>query len=79
MFTEYEEEEKSQRLTRRIVTFRKQGRLYRRDEEVHRLQLYHGADVAAALRRVGFRVRIVRGYGQQRFPGAYVGFIARKP
>ncbi len=79
MFTEYEEEEKSQRLTRRIVTFRKQGRLYRRDEEVHRLQLYHGADVAAALRRVGFRVRIVRGYGQQRFPRAYVGFLARKP
>lgn len=79
ILTEYEEDPATQRLTRRIVTFRQEGGLYRRDEEVHRLQLYRGADVAAALRRVGFRVRLVRGYGQQRFPNAYVGFIARKP
>lgn len=79
ILTTYEEDTTTQRLTRRIVTFRKEGACYRRDEEVHQLQLYHGADVAAELRRVGFRVRIIRGYGQQRFPRSYVGFLARKP
>ena len=79
ILTEYEEDTTTHQLTRRIVTFRKVDGCYRRDEENHRLQLYQGTDVAAALRRVGFRVRTVRGYGQQRFPKAYVGFIARKP
>ena len=74
-----EENEKAKRLTRRITTFRKVGRTYRRDQEVHRLRLYKGSEVAVALRRVGFRVRVVRGYGRWRFPEELAGFVARKP
>jgi hypothetical protein len=35
--------------------------------------------VARELRRVGFRVRTVRGYGRYRLPRARAAFIAHKP
>ena len=74
------DEDKSRRLlTRRITSFRKVGKLYRRSEETHRLRLYRPPDVAAMLRRAGFRARIVRGYGKLRFKPGHHGFVARKP
>jgi SAM-dependent methyltransferase len=63
-------------LTRRITSFRQVGKLYRRSEEVHRLRLYDESELVAELRRVGFDVRIIRGYGQFRFRGRFVGFVA---
>ena len=65
-------------LARRMTTFRQVGRLYRRGEEVHRLQLVRGADVVKALRRLGFRARVLRGYGKFRFPKGLIGVVARK-
>jgi SAM-dependent methyltransferase len=65
-------------LTRRIVTFRRMGRLYRRAEEVHRLRLVDAAAVLRTLRSVGFRARAVRAYGARALPPARVGFVARK-
>ena len=75
----YESDPIRQQLTRRITTFREVGTAYRRSHEVHRLQLYRGSDIANELRQMGFRVRLVRGYGPFRFPKSYVGCIARKP
>lgn len=66
-------------LTRRIVTFRRAGRLYRRSAEVHRLRLYQPEDVVRWLRESGFRVRTRRGYAAERLPGAWRVFIGRKP
>lgn len=65
-------------LTRRITTFRRVGRHYRRAEETHVQRLYRGLELAGDLREVGFRVRIVRGYGGFRFVKAQVGLIARR-
>ena len=76
---EFETDDKRQILTRHIVTFRKVGKLYRRSEEIHRLQLYRPADVTAMLRQVGFRARTVRKYGGYPLLKNRVGFIARKP
>ena len=74
-----EEDEATQQLTRHITTFRNTGTCWRRHHETHRQQLYRGTDLAADLRRIGFRVRLVRGYGPHRFPSkAWVGIIARK-
>jgi SAM-dependent methyltransferase len=74
------EEDRGQRvLTRRIATFRRVGKHYRRDYEVHRLRLLPGAELAQELRDIGFRVRMLRGYGAFRFPPGYVGLLARKP
>jgi SAM-dependent methyltransferase len=74
-----EKEEDRGTLTRRITTFRKAGEHYRRTDEVHRQHLYRAPDVARELRRVGFRVRTIRGYGRYRLPRARAAFIARKP
>jgi SAM-dependent methyltransferase len=74
-----EEDRSARLLTRRITSFRKVGKLYRRDFEVHRLRLLDGPALAAQLREIGFRVRIVRGYGPARLPPGYVGLLARKP
>ncbi|MGQ4808139.1 hypothetical protein NKDENANG_01506 [Candidatus Entotheonellaceae bacterium PAL068K] len=75
----YEEDTIHHHLTRRITTFRQVGDAYRRAHEVHRLQLYRGTTIARELRCIGFRVRMVRGYGALRFARSYVGFVALKP
>jgi SAM-dependent methyltransferase len=73
-----EEDPKKQLLTRHITTFRRAGELYRRAEEVHRLRLYRGTDLARELRRAGFAARLLRGYGDYRFQPTCVGLLARK-
>jgi SAM-dependent methyltransferase len=65
-------------LTRHITSFRRVGTLYRRSEEVHRLQLYRGRDLVAALRGLGFRARLLRRYGEFRFPPGWISIAARK-
>jgi SAM-dependent methyltransferase len=73
------EEDKNRReLTRTMTTFRRVGKLYRRDHEVHRLRLYKASEMAARLRRVGFRVRTLRRYGNMPLPQQMVGFVASK-
>lgn len=66
------------RLTRHITSFRKVGKLYRRDEETHVLRLYERSQVVAELRRTGFRVRTWRGYGGLRFKPNHIAIVARK-
>jgi SAM-dependent methyltransferase len=73
-----EEDGKRRTLTRRITSFRKVGRMYRRDHEVHRLRLYRRSDIAEELRRLGFRVRFLRGYGSLVFRRHQVGFLAQR-
>src|SRR5437870_2264632 len=65
VLVEVDEDARTNRLTRRITTFRKAGELYRRDEEIHQLQLYKRGEVANELRGVGFRVRTIGAYGAQ--------------
>lgn len=79
IMTEVDEDASTNKLTRRITTFLKQGDSYRRGEEVHVLQLYKKSDILSELRRVGFRVRTVRAYGAQPMIGNCAGFVARKP
>ena len=47
-------------------------------EEVHRLRLLERKFVGRVLRRQGFRVRVINGYGALRFARGHVGFVARK-
>lgn len=75
----YERDDVRQILTRHIVAFRREGKLFRRTEETHRLQLYDARDIARRLRKIGFQVRVVRSYGDYRLPSKVVGFIATKP
>src|SRR5581483_8540471 len=66
-------------LERRITSFLRQGRLYRRRDEVHRLHLYSGETVLRELRRVGFEAKVMDGYGRFQFTRAHKAFLAVKP
>jgi hypothetical protein len=74
-----EEDRRRMLLTRQITSFRKVGKFYRRDHEVHRLRLFDPAKLTTQLRKIGFRVRAVRGYGTFRLPPGVITFMARKP
>jgi SAM-dependent methyltransferase len=73
------EDRKNHILERRITIFRRVGRHFRRDDEVHRLRLFQRDELREMLRAVGFRVRSVRGWGASRFPRGYAGFVCIKP
>jgi len=73
-----EKKEDGKTLTRRIITFRKVGKLYQRDEEVHRQQLYQTSEIVRQLEQCGFQVRVMDGYGDFRLPKARVAFVALK-
>ncbi|HWP41855.1 MAG TPA: class I SAM-dependent methyltransferase, partial [Blastocatellia bacterium] len=79
VLVEKQEDPKQRLLTRRIISLRKLGDRYRRSDEVHRQRLYKSTEVASELRRAGFRVRMVRSYGEHPLPEARAAFIARKP
>ncbi len=76
---EVREDRRRKILTRRIVSFRRVGKVYRRSEEIHRLHLYKGSELVAALRRAGFEVELVGGYGRFRLAPAHAVILARKP
>jgi SAM-dependent methyltransferase len=79
VLVEKQEDLEQQILTRRIVTLRQIGDLYRRTDEVHRQRLFDAKLLAEALSKVGFQVEIMDRYGQFSLPPARVAFIARKP
>lgn len=66
-------------LTRTITTFRQVGRMYRKREEVHRLQLVDHADVLTSARAVGFEVDVVPTYWAEPLPPGVAAFICAKP
>jgi SAM-dependent methyltransferase len=78
ILVQVEEDSRTHILTRRMTTFRRLGKLYRRDEEIHRCQLYKSRELAAELRRHGFKVRLLRGYGTFRLYKNRIGLVARK-
>ncbi|MDA0833809.1 MAG: class I SAM-dependent methyltransferase [Planctomycetota bacterium] len=75
----FEYDDEQQRLSRHIVTFRRQNELYRRSQETHTLQLYEAEAIVAILRDIGFCVQVVRHYGEYPLLPQRAGMIARKP
>lgn len=78
VLVEKHENQEHKTLTRRIITFRQVGEHYRRDDEVHQLQLYPATEVAKKLSQVGFEVKMMRNYAQFNLPPAHVAFVAQK-
>jgi len=74
---DYRHDRAGRRLERRITTFRRVGKAFRRSDEVHRVRLFQPSEIAAQLRDAGFRVRFFRGYGT-RFPRGLRGIEAVK-
>ncbi|MFN7998899.1 MAG: class I SAM-dependent methyltransferase [Bryobacteraceae bacterium] len=79
ILVETRENKREATLERKITSFLRQGLLYRRGDEVHRLHLYSGEIVLGELRRVGFEAKMMDGYGRSRFTPAHKAFLAVKP
>ena len=79
VLSELEEDARRGTMERRIVSFRKAGEYYRRDDEVHRVRLYDPPGLSAELERAGFSVRTMRSYGGLPLSEAHAAFVARKP
>jgi SAM-dependent methyltransferase len=78
VLVEKQEDLTRQILTRRIITFRQIGELYRRSEEVHLQRLFDVELLTAALEQIGFQVETMTQYGQFKLPPARVAFIVQK-
>jgi SAM-dependent methyltransferase len=78
VLVEKEEDRDRELFTRRIITFRQVGDFYRRDDEIHYLQLYKSVEVVEDLNTVGFQVTVMKSYGEYDLPKAHSAFIAHK-
>jgi SAM-dependent methyltransferase len=63
-------------LTRRITIFRKQGRVYRRIHEIHRVRLYGPDQILTALSAAGFEASRTNRLGRFKLPPGVAGFLA---
>jgi hypothetical protein len=79
VLVEKQEDPIQQILTRRIITLRQVGNLYRRTDEVHHQRLFDTATLVDALQQKGFQVDICDRYGQFSLSPARIAFIAHKP
>jgi SAM-dependent methyltransferase len=79
VLSELEEDAERGTMERRIVSFRKVGDYYRRDDEVHRVRLYDPAELSSELERAGFSVRKLRSYGDFPLSEGHAAFVAGKP
>lgn len=79
VLSEREEDAERGTMTRRIVSFRKVGGHYRRDDEVHRVRLYDPSELYVELGEAGFLVRKMRAYGDYPLGENHAAFEARKP
>jgi SAM-dependent methyltransferase len=79
VLSEREEDAERGTMARRIVSFRKVGEHYRRDDEVHRVRLYDPSKLPTELSDVGFRARIMHAYGDYPLGRGHAAFEARKP
>ncbi|NJK39791.1 MAG: methyltransferase domain-containing protein [Oscillatoriales cyanobacterium RM1_1_9] len=77
VLVEKSEDPIQQILTRRILSFRQVGDWFRRDQEIHRQQLYDPADLEQLLQQVGFEVEVMDGYGDYCLPQGRVAFRAQ--
>ena len=65
-------------LTRRIITLRKVGEYYRREEEIHQVRVYNTEDIVNQLEQIGFKVELRDNYGDFFLPQGNKAIVARK-
>lgn len=72
------EDREHRTLSRRIISFRRVGELYRRSDEIHLLRLHEPPEIVFLLERAGFSVRLLKGYGARPFVAGQIGFAAQR-
>jgi SAM-dependent methyltransferase len=72
------EDEHPPALSRRITVFRREGGLWRRSDELHRLRLVPEAEARRTLAAAGFSAEIRPGYRDVRFAPGHFACLARR-
>ena len=75
---EKEESREKKKLTRRIITLRKEGKYYKRNEEIHHVHLYKVLEITEKLDQAGFQVQNQSNYGKFNLSQGHKVFIAKK-
>ena len=78
VLVEIEEDAANNTLKRSITSFKETGGAYRREEEVHHVQLYRGEDLKRVLENVGFSVTLNDGYPDFSLTATHAVLIAQK-
>lgn len=78
ILVETQENSQKKTLTRKITTFRQQGSYYRRDDEIHQVQLYQSKELARYLTQINFQVEIINSCKEFPLPATNSIVIARK-
>lgn len=71
-------EEKDHLITRKITSFLKQGESYSKDYEEHHQRLFDEAWLKNTLEKIGFKIEVMRRYGDFNLPRGRKAFLARK-
>jgi SAM-dependent methyltransferase len=79
VLAEKSEDKRRHTLTRKIVSFRRHGKLYRRTDESHIVRLYQAEQVKSDLLRIGFQAKLSRRYGKMHLRPATAAVFALKP
>jgi hypothetical protein len=75
---EKQEDNQTKTLTRKITTFRQQGLSYRRNDEIHQIQLYQSNELAKWLTEISFHVEIINNCPEFPLPVTNSLLIAQK-
>ena len=78
VLVEKKENREKRQLTRRIITLRKVGNCYRRDNEIHHVRLCKSSEITEKLIEIGFKVQTIKNYGQFKLSPAHAIFVAHK-
>lgn len=78
VLVETTEDQSEQRLARRIETFRRIGKLYRRGHELHMLRLFDAQMLCGVLSSCGFAVKTALSYGKQQLLPRRRAFFATR-
>ena len=78
VLVEKSENREQKKLTRRIISLRKVGDYYRRDEEIHHVRLYEPLGIVEQLSKVGFQVETMGNYGNFKLTPSHTVFIGYK-
>lgn len=66
-------------LERRMILFTRDGAIYRRSDEVHRLRLYRASAVTGLLEAAGFETTTLAAYGDMPLSSGWVAIAASRP
>lgn len=78
LFVRTEGADDGRSMVRDTMLFRREGELWRRSDERHRLVLYSPEVVTEQLLTAGFEVVVMSGYEDLTFPDGWNGFLGRK-